>query len=486
MAHTDPPRTGWRARSRVLVLAFLLGFAGQGARGLYETTEGRYAEVGREMARSGDWLVPRLEGAPHWTKPPLTYWAIGAGVRLLGNTTWAARLPNALAIMLATWTVMGLAARLWPEDPARAHLAGLLYVGSPFVGLGGALVGTDLLLALCALLGALCYWEAVRSGSRWAAAGTWLALGLGFLTKGPAGLLVGIPVLVTQVWLRRRGQGAPRLLRLEGPVLFGLIGLGWYAWSIGTQPGLLRHWLIGEVWERATGAHRRNPSWWALLPVYGLPLTVGLGAWLPLALRAWRRHGHPLRHLAPGPERVFLLSWGASSLLLLSAIRSHLPLYVLPLLPAELLLLLPLLQRDGLRPARAARIAAVSVAAAVLIKLTAAALPHRADMRPLADAVAARANPATAVLLVDFYEEEYGLQYYLDGRVQRAQWCDYGVPPAFPWLRQVLARATGPVVLVTRDRQPDLAAWLETHGYRVATRLPGHLVWSGLAGSPPG
>ncbi|MCK4510708.1 glycosyltransferase, partial [bacterium] len=72
----------------LIVLAALLAFAFQGSRGLYETTEGRYAESAREMLETGDWLVPRLDYEPHWTKPPLTYWALAGGMALLGENEW--------------------------------------------------------------------------------------------------------------------------------------------------------------------------------------------------------------------------------------------------------------------------------------------------------------------------------------------------------------------------------------------------------------
>ncbi|WP_286973792.1 hypothetical protein [Acetomicrobium sp. UBA5826] len=46
----------------VVLLALLASIAFQGSRGLYETTEGRYAEVAREMLRSGNYLEPTLLG----------------------------------------------------------------------------------------------------------------------------------------------------------------------------------------------------------------------------------------------------------------------------------------------------------------------------------------------------------------------------------------------------------------------------------------
>ena len=46
----------------VVLLALVASIAFQGSRGLYETTEGRYAEVAREMLRSGNYLEPTLLG----------------------------------------------------------------------------------------------------------------------------------------------------------------------------------------------------------------------------------------------------------------------------------------------------------------------------------------------------------------------------------------------------------------------------------------
>src|SRR5258707_1359050 len=50
-----------------------------GSTGFLGPDEPRYASVGREMARSGDWITPRLDGEPWFEKPPLLYWMIAAG-----------------------------------------------------------------------------------------------------------------------------------------------------------------------------------------------------------------------------------------------------------------------------------------------------------------------------------------------------------------------------------------------------------------------
>ena len=63
---------------------------------LIEPDEGRYAEIGREMVQSGDWIVPTLNGKAYFDKPPLFYWLVAGSFRLFGMSEQAARLVPAL------------------------------------------------------------------------------------------------------------------------------------------------------------------------------------------------------------------------------------------------------------------------------------------------------------------------------------------------------------------------------------------------------
>ena len=91
------PPTDTRSSILVTAVAVLVAFSFQGTRGLYGTTEGRYAESAREMLETGHGLVPQLDYQPHWTKPPLSCWTIAGGMALLGVNEWGARLSGALA-----------------------------------------------------------------------------------------------------------------------------------------------------------------------------------------------------------------------------------------------------------------------------------------------------------------------------------------------------------------------------------------------------
>lgn len=101
---------------RVLAIAFLITLVFQGNRGLYESTEGRYAECGREMLVTGKYLEPTLDFKPHWTKPPMTYWAIAGGMALFGKNAWGVRAYLILAFCVIVAIVFLTANYLWGSD----------------------------------------------------------------------------------------------------------------------------------------------------------------------------------------------------------------------------------------------------------------------------------------------------------------------------------------------------------------------------------
>src|SRR5262245_24161082 len=84
---------------RIAALAaamWVLYLYGLARMGLVSPDEPRYAAIGRQMARSGDWVTPQLWGEPWFEKPALIYWMSGAGFRLGLGDEMAPRLPVAL------------------------------------------------------------------------------------------------------------------------------------------------------------------------------------------------------------------------------------------------------------------------------------------------------------------------------------------------------------------------------------------------------
>ena len=129
----------------LLALGLLLGLLFQGSRGLWEPDEGRYTNVALQMIHGHAWIsLRRNEQALHFTKPPVTYWAIAASVSAFGRSEWAVRLPLAIAYALTILMVFQLGKRFVPDKP---WLPALVYACSPIPFLAANTVNTDTMLA---------------------------------------------------------------------------------------------------------------------------------------------------------------------------------------------------------------------------------------------------------------------------------------------------------------------------------------------------
>ncbi|MEE2791286.1 MAG: phospholipid carrier-dependent glycosyltransferase, partial [Acidobacteriota bacterium] len=90
----------------VSVLTF---FVGIGLPAISDSDEAFYAQAGREMIESGDWLTPRYNGLSRFEKPVLFYWLTALGYLLIGVTETAARAPSAVAGILLALATYGCA-----------------------------------------------------------------------------------------------------------------------------------------------------------------------------------------------------------------------------------------------------------------------------------------------------------------------------------------------------------------------------------------
>jgi len=301
----------------LLVLTLFLG-----TRGLNEPDEGRYAEIGREMATGGDWLVPTLNGFEHFQKPPLLYWMTAASLRLFGCNEWAARVPPAIAAFGTVLLTFAIGRRLFGEAAGEAA-AVILVSGVEFFMLGRSLT-PDMVLAfwIVAAIAAFLYGKPRLF---------FIAMGLGFMTKGPMALVV--PLCAVLCW-QKAAKGTLLQRKLpwgEGVVWTVAISLSWFVVLSVSRPALFEYFWKYELLERfATHRHGRSQPFWFFGPVLLvalLPWTFFLGRPLRAAWAAWRE-----RRLAPC--HALLLGWTLIPFIILSISGSKLVTYVLPLLPA--------------------------------------------------------------------------------------------------------------------------------------------------------
>jgi 4-amino-4-deoxy-L-arabinose transferase-like glycosyltransferase len=324
-----PGLRGW-----VLVGVFaMVWFASLGFRSLVKPDEGRYAEIAREMAASGDWVTPRLNGIKYFEKPPLQYWATAAAFKAFGEREWTARLWTGLTgfcgVLLAAFAGRAL------YGPAAGLLAGAVLGSSLMYFIMGHLNTLDMGLAvfleaaLIAFLVGLRAPPAAGAERRWMLV-AWAALALAVLSKGLVALVLPFVTLAAYSLVQRDLTPWRRLHFAAGVPLLLAIAAPWFVAVSLANPEFPRFFFVHEHFERfLTTEHRRVQPFWYFAPI----VAAGLLPWTTVAahalVQAWQR-------AEPGPFRAgrFLVLWSAVVFAFFSASGSKLPSYILPVFPA--------------------------------------------------------------------------------------------------------------------------------------------------------
>jgi 4-amino-4-deoxy-L-arabinose transferase-like glycosyltransferase len=357
--------------SRVLIalgaIALLVWFASLDARHLIKSDEGRYAEIAREMAVSGDWVTPRLNDFKYFEKPPLQYWATAAFYRAFGINEWTARLWNALTGLATVLFTAYFAARLF--GPGTGAIAGVVAASSVLIVGLAHLVTLDMGLACFMTLALGSALIAQRDGATlretrhwmWVC---WAGLALGLLSKGPVAIVLPAAVLVLYSVWHRDAVLWSRLHFGTGVPLFLAIAAPWFIAVSIANPEFPRFFFWHEHVERfLTRAHGRYAPWWYFIPI----LMAGMLPWTLLAARAIVRGARRQADRRFQPVRMLWL-WTVFIFVFFSASSSKLPSYVLPVVPALAVLValaLPAVSVRALRWALApVAIGALAIAAA--------------------------------------------------------------------------------------------------------------------------
>src|SRR6184192_2937880 len=87
---------------------------------LLDADEGRNGEVGREMAATNDYVMPRLDTLPYLDKPIVYFAAEAAAMEIVGPTEAAARFPAWLFTIATAALLAWFAKRVGVDAPATA------------------------------------------------------------------------------------------------------------------------------------------------------------------------------------------------------------------------------------------------------------------------------------------------------------------------------------------------------------------------------
>lgn len=315
--------------------ALLLG--GVGRLPLLGRDEALYAEAGREMLASGDWITPRVNGGPFLEKPPLYYWLAAGSYRVFGVSPFAARLPAALLALLAVGLTAALGARAWG---ARAGwLAGMALATCLQMAIIGRMGLMDAPLTTLTVVAVAAY-ASWRGRPRLALAAAFgLCVGLAVLLKGGAGLAAVGVVAVHTAYLAARARRLTIAWRgLAATTLAGVVAAGVAApWFVAMAA---RHGetfgatlLLREHLHRI--AHPMQGHGGSVLTYLGVTV-LGFFPWVVFLPGAFRGHAGESEQAAWW--RGLCVVWMLVVLIPFSLVRTKLPGYITPLFPPMALL----------------------------------------------------------------------------------------------------------------------------------------------------
>ncbi|MCD7900057.1 MAG: glycosyltransferase family 39 protein [Bacteroides sp.] len=287
--------------------------------------ESRNLATAQEMVRTGNYLIPTMNGELRLEKPPLPTWIAAVVEQVLPDNLVAQR---SVAGVFATLMVifLFLLVRRFTKNPVPALIASIVLATSFNVIMMGRTATWDI-YCHSFMLGAIYFFVTgfMRKGSQWmqfSLAGVFM--GLSFLSKGPVSFYaLLLPFLISYFVALRpsaRGKKLPLVLMI---VICLIISFWWPAYIAFFHPetGLAIANKESSSWIN----HNVRPSWY----YWKFPAEAGIWAafWITsLIYYFWKKK--------PENRKIYFFSiiWTFAALILLSVIPEKKTRYLLPLL----------------------------------------------------------------------------------------------------------------------------------------------------------
>jgi len=313
----------------ILITGVVLLCGGLGTRALWGS-EGRWAQIAREMLATGDFFHPTIGGEAYFDKPLLTYWVIAIIAAVTGavNET-VARLPSALAGLAAVWATMKLGQRLWSRNVG--WIAGVVLLTSYGFLFWSRTAAADTENLAAVILAVAWYWFRRERLDFSAFLVFYLILFLGALMKGLPALVLPFVAIFPDVIQDRRWRKfltAPHFLALG---IGALLYIFPFVWASHTQPPDYQRSGLALVFKENIVRFfepfdHKEPVY---LYLYMLPLL--LFPWIPLLFGAILSFGRSWKQL---DRQTRWLLWASGLIFLFfTASGSRRGYYILPLLP---------------------------------------------------------------------------------------------------------------------------------------------------------
>jgi len=423
--------------------------------------EPRYAQVAREMFEKKDWVTPTLGGANWFEKPALLYWLQIAAYNVFGVSEFAARFGSALfglGTILSLWILgrKGSAVRnqqvigapaTGNRQPATDFADWLALIAASSIGLlafsRGASFDIILTFPITASLVSFFIFDQAKEKSfntyHLPLTTFYFFIGVAMLAKGLIGIVFPFAIVAFYFVLSRKLPNKFFIFSLIwGTILSLLVAAAWYLPMYQTHGWtFIDEFFIQHHFQRYTSNKYQHPQpfpffFW-VLPLMTLP-------WLPFFLASiWKtiksffqRENLETRQSAEtkssflsfsaSPLLRFAIAWLLVPLVFFSFSGSKLPGYILPALPAALILTAVYI--DEFVSGSRKRQRAIQIVAFVTFAGVAAALQFIVPSYAQADSTkhlieSANANGYSNAKILNLHTTSHNAEFYGAGRLIR-------------------------------------------------------------------
>ena len=408
--------------------------------------EPRYAQVAREMFERSDWITPTLGGYHWFEKPALLYWLQIASYHIFGVTEFAARFGSALfglgtigSLWILGKFVLIQRPKTENQSPTTDFAKWLALIAASSLGLIAFSHGAsfDIILTFpmtTALVSFYIFDSAERSGpvspSRRVAASLiafYFFIGISLIAKGLVGIVFPFAIVGFYYLLSWKFPSRVFILSLFwGTILAAIVASAWYL------PMYMRHgdsfideFFIQHHFQRYTSNKYFHPQpfyffFW-VLPLMTIP-------WLPFFfLSIWDfvkkiATRSPRLGSSPSPLLLFAVAWLAVPLVFFSFSGSKLPGYILPAVPAAIILTAEYIWRfvEGSHK-RAILIQSIAVTTfVVIVAVMIFAVPRFAEGDSVKGLLAAAdARGLSGARVLNLHTTSHNSEFYAAGRLLR-------------------------------------------------------------------
>ena len=336
----------------LLLIALPLFSLGLTNHGLWSADEPRVAEIGREMAITGNWIVPALNQRPFLEEPPLYYGVLALTFKIFGTSDRVVRIPSALFGIGGAIVTFFIGNLLF--GPGVALLSALILTtgGEYFRVAHTVIVDSALTFFVICTMGLFAAGYLTESTRRklFYYVLSYVFASLAFYTKGFIGIVIpGLAILSFLV----ADKNLKEIFKMQlwlGVIIFFVMTLPWFIglWQQGgvehlkvflVHNHLQRFFpasLAGSLSGEASGHH--HPFYYYLVefPAGFLPWSLLL---VPTFIYAFSKVKKP--DIPSGKGLLFVKCWFIAGFIFLSVASTKRTLYLMPILaPASMLVAL--------------------------------------------------------------------------------------------------------------------------------------------------